>query len=166
MRINSTHYKERSMNIVNKKFAFTSAPRDRSTTDCIVVHHSGTEEDMDLGAEQIHQGHLNNGWIGIGYHYVIRKNGDIETGRPDSASGAHCEGENWHTIGIHVAGNFMLAEPTKEQLAALKELMLFLCAKYDIPFDREHIVGHREYDATACPGDNLYNKLDEICASN
>ena len=52
------------------------------------------------------------GWAGIGYHYVIRKNGQVEIGRPDWAIGSHAYGENSHTIGVHVCGNFEIAEPT------------------------------------------------------
>jgi hypothetical protein len=47
---------------------------------------------MDASAEQIHGWHLGNGWAGIGYHYVIRKDGTIERGRPEWAIGSHAYG--------------------------------------------------------------------------
>ena len=49
---------------------------------------------------------VKNGWAGIGYHFVIRKDGTIERGRPLSVVGAHAQGDNLHTIGICMAGNF------------------------------------------------------------
>ena len=75
---------------------------ERLRTDMVVVHHTGNLADDDLSAEQIHFAHLGNGWSGIGYHFVIRKNGIIEQGRPIEMIGSHAYGENWHTIGVHL----------------------------------------------------------------
>ena len=100
---------------------------ERYVTDMIVVHHTGNPSDDDLSAEDIHEMHQNQGWAGIGYHYVIRKNGQIEQGRPDWSVGAHASGENWHSIGIHVSGNFEEAEPTEYQIESLAYLIGWLC---------------------------------------
>ena len=35
---------------------------------------------------------------------------------------------------------------TDEQYASLKLLIEDICQRYDIPFDREHIIGHNEYN--------------------
>ena len=135
---------------------------ERDSTDMIVLHHTG-DTDMDASAKQIHGWHLSNDWVGIGYHYVVRKSGAIETGRPECAIGSHAFGENGHSIGIHVCGAFSSAQPTEKQIEAVSHLVAYLCEKYDIPIDREHIVGHREVnDDTTCPGDNLFAKLDLI----
>lgn len=152
------------MNLVKKTYNFVSGLKNRDTTEFIVIHHSGSGEDIDLGADSIHSMHINNGWSGIGYHYVVRKDGTVETGRPVWASGAHCEGENWRSVGIHVSGDFTNAEPTQEQLDALAELIRAICRKYDLQVTRQNVVGHREYNATACPGDNLYAVLDSVVA--
>ena len=116
---------------------------ERAVTDMIVIHHTGNPTDDDLSAEEIHASHLAQEWAGIGYHFVIRKDGTIERGRPEWAVGSHAYGENSHTIGIHVCGNFEIGEPTEIQLGKLAHLIGNLCADYDIPTDREHIVGHR-----------------------
>lgn len=133
---------------------------ERSYTDMIVIHHTGSP-DMDAGAEQIHGWHLGNGWAGIGYHYVIRKDGTIERGRPEWAIGSHAYGENSHTIGIHLSGDFEQAEPTAEQLDRCGALVADICDRYGIPIDRNHIVGHGELMATSCPGENLQALLDD-----
>jgi len=135
---------------------------ERAVTDMIVIHHTGNPTDDDLSAEEIHASHLAQEWAGIGYHFVIRKDGTIERGRPEWAVGSHAYGENSHTIGIHVCGNFEIGEPTEIQLGKLAHLIGNLCADYDIPTDREHIVGHRELMPTACPGANLFSHMDEI----
>ena len=88
---------------------------NRAVTDMIVLHHTG-ENDIDASAEQIHGWHLNQEWAGIGYHFVIRKDGTIERGRPEWAIGSHAYGENSHTIGIHLSGDFEQAKPTEIKL--------------------------------------------------
>lgn len=131
---------------------------ERSYTDMIVIHHTGSP-DMDASAEQIHGWHLSNGWSGIGYHYVIRKDGTIERGRPEWAIGSHAYGENSHTIGIHLSGDFEQAYPTEDQVESCAKLIADICDRYGISIDRDHIVGHGELMATSCPGVNLKTLL-------
>lgn len=133
---------------------------ERENTDMIVIHHTGGA-DTDADAETIDGWHKNNGWLGIGYHYVIRKDGTIEKGRPEWAVGSHAYGENSHTIGIHLSGDFDSAEPTNEQIEKCAMLIAYLCQKYGIPTNREHVVGHGELMATDCPGENLQAFLDD-----
>lgn len=134
----------------------------RNKTDMIVIHHTGNPVDDDLSASEINANHKAQGWTCIGYHYVIRKNGTVEEGRPHWTVGAHAYGENSHTIGVHVCGNFELATPTNEQIESLAMLLANICGDYGLPIDREHIKGHRELMPTACPGCNLYNQLDVV----
>lgn len=144
--------------IVETDLDFTSLSA-RDCTDMIVIHHTGCN-DIDASAEQIHGWHLNQGWSGIGYHFVVRKDGTIERGRPEWAIGSHAYGENSHTIGIHFSGDFMQAYLTSEQLEMGALLIANLCMDYDIPIDREHVVGHGELMSTDCPGTNLQALLD------
>lgn len=147
--------------IIETNLEFERELEERDETDLIVIHHTG-DTDMDASAAQIHSWHLNNGWAGIGYHYVIRKSGRIERGRPEDAIGSHAYGENGHSIGIHLCGGFNSAKPTKDQIESLALLIANLCDEYDLPIDRDHIVGHREVnDDTTCPGDNLQALLDD-----
>lgn len=134
----------------------------RDSTTRIVIHHTGNPTDDDLSAEQIHRSHQNMGWAGIGYHFVIRKDGTVELGRPVDCVGAHAEGFNYCSIGIHVCGNFNAAEPTEAQLNALPMLIADICEAYGLIAAADIVVGHRDLMATACPGDNLYNHMDEI----
>ena len=134
----------------------------RRETDMIVLHHTGNPTDDDISAEEINTSHQAQGWTCIGYHYVVRKDGTVEAGRPHWTVGAHAYGDNSHTIGIHVCGNFEEAEPTSEQIESLAMLLANLCTDYGLTIDRDHIVGHRELMATACPGEYLYEMLDTI----
>ena len=150
---------------IRKLFLEFTEYEERSSTEVIVIHHAGFPDgDKDSSAEDIHKFHREvNGWAGIGYHYVIRKDGTIEQGRKPLAVGAHAYQHNKNSVGICVAGNFNLAKPNREQMDSLKLLTAWLCQKYKLnPMGRGVIVGHRNLNDTSCPGDNLYKKLDEI----
>ena len=144
--------------IIETNLDFSSLS-ERGETDMLVIHHTGCN-DIDASAEQIHGWHVGQGWSGIGYHFVVRKNGDIERGRPEWAVGSHAYGENYHTIGIHLSGDFEQAKPTSAQIEKTAVLIANLCEKYNIPTDRDHIVGHCDLMATDCPGKNLYSQLE------
>lgn len=148
-----------SVNIVETDLDFSSLS-ERSITNMVVLHHTGGN-DIDATAEQIHGWHLNQGWSGIGYHYVIRKDGTIERGRPEWAIGSHAYGENGHTIGIHISGDFESAQPTEKQIENCAELIADICTRYGIPIDTDHVVGHGELMATSCPGSNLQALLND-----
>ena len=134
----------------------------RSITDQIVIHHTGNQNDDDLSAAEIDASHKAQGWTCIGYHYVIRKDGTVEQGRPHWTVGAHAYMENSHTIGIHVCGNFEIGEPTDAQIESTAMLLANICMDYGLSIDRDHIVGHRELMATACPGEYLYEMMDTV----
>ena len=59
---------------------------------------------------------------------------------------------NYYSIGIEVS----LKPPAfvqPDQWKALKELIVHLATKHNIPIDRDHIIGHKEiYSAKTCPG--------------
>lgn len=110
----------------------------------IIVHHAAASI---ASAETIHRWHLNNGWSGIGYHFVIRKTGLIERGRPESATGSHATGAN-DRLGICLEGDFTRETLGKPQRDALVWLLRDLTSRYGaLP-----ITGHREHGSTACPG--------------
>ena len=157
-----------NINIVETNLKFTNLS-NRASTNIIVIHHTGSVKDIDASAECIHELHLNNGWAGIGYHFVIRKNGTIERGRPEWAIGSHAQGHNYDSLGIHLCGDFNAAKPTSEQIETTAMLIANLTEKYNIPCDRDHIIGHDECytgvgntDGAGCPGRNLQKMLDTI----
>ena len=51
-------------------------------------------------------------------------------------------------------------KPTQAQLRSLIKLARWLSAAYGIPAER--ILGHRDQEATTCPGDNLYALLNQV----
>ena len=146
--------------IIEKSYDFTNLLTERIYTQQIIIHHTGA--DIDATAEDIHNWHQEAGYAGIGYHFVIRRNGAVERGRPIWAQGAHAYSHNWNSIGIHLSGEFSERAPTQEQIEATAMLIADLSELYDLPIDRKHIKGHREVNATDCPGDKLFELLDTI----
>ena len=144
------------MELIKHDLQWNGNLRKRTKTDLIVIHHTASSADVTV--ENIHEMHLANNWVGIGYSIVVYPDGSIHEGRPLDCSGAHCEGENGHSIGVNLVGNFELYSPTPEQIESLKEVIKYLREQYgDI-----EIAGHYEYNATACPGANLKALLPEI----
>lgn len=134
------------MQIVETNLQFKGTLTKRTRTNRIIVHHTAS---ADVPASTIHQWHLNQGWIGIGYHYVIRANGSVERGRPENTIGSHSgPSGNGDSIGIVLAGNFQNAVPTAAQMIALVDLIKDIRNRYgDLA-----VIGHKDVMATACPG--------------
>ena len=134
----------------------------RKETKLVVIHHTGNPTDDDLSAQEINRGHQAQGWVCVGYHYVIRKDGTIELGRPHWTVGAHAYGFNDRSIGIHLCGNFEIGTPTPQQIESVAMLLANICTDYGLPITSDYVVGHRDLMPTACPGQNLYDALHTI----
>ncbi|WP_121436314.1 N-acetylmuramoyl-L-alanine amidase [Actinomadura pelletieri] len=75
--------------------------------------------------------------------------------------GAHTLSHNDHTIGIENEGTYMTEEPTSALWEQLVATCSWLCDTYRLD-PHTAIVGHRDYNTTACPGDTLYALLPEL----
>lgn len=122
----------------------------------IVVHCSDTPDDRDIGAADIHSYHLRNGWDGIGYHYVIRRCGLLERGRPEYWQGAHAKGHNKNSIAVCLIGRNAF---TDAQFKTLHALIDDLRWKYP----GAKICGHGELDSRkTCPNFDVQAWLASI----
>jgi len=150
------------MEIKEVELKFRNGMVERQKTELIVIHHTASK--TDLTVQEIHQMHLKQGenWKGIGYHYYINKKGIIYRGRPEKYSGSHAIDYNSISIGVCLSGNFEEEEPNVNQITSLIELLHHLRTKYP----NVEIVGHKDLNATACPGKNLYSKLGSIIANS
>lgn len=150
------------MEIKEVELKFRNGMVERQKTELIVIHHTASK--TDLTVQEIHQMHLKQGenWKGIGYHYYINKKGIIYRGRPEKYSGSHAIDYNSISIGVCLSGNFEEEEPNVNQITSLIELLHYLRIKYP----NAEILGHRDLNATACPGKNLYSKLGSIIANS
>ncbi|QOC54161.1 N-acetylmuramoyl-L-alanine amidase [Caulobacter vibrioides] len=114
--------------------------------DYLVVHCSATPATRNIGAKEIRQMHMQQGWADIGYHYVIRRDGTVEKGRTNSTPGAHVQGFNSRSLGICLVGGVKPDGKTAEtnftdaQYAALRHTL----ANLKHAFPAAEIVGHRD----------------------
>ena len=140
------------MNIIETNLKFKSMNK-RQSTDRLILHHSACS---NCTAEQIHQWHLNNGWEGAGYHFLVRKDGNVYRLRPEEFIGAHAYGSNYNSIGICAEGNFENETMPEAQKNSLIELVSYLKEKYGI----SKVLKHSDVNNTACPGKNYpFNEI-------
>ncbi|MBI4370504.1 MAG: N-acetylmuramoyl-L-alanine amidase [Elusimicrobia bacterium] len=135
----------------------------------ITLHHTAGKysESLEESIEEMrflqefHQ--QARGWLDIGYHFIIDGKGRTFEGRPSGARGAHAAGHNTGNIGIALMGYYH--EPINnrasvEQLESVARLIAWVSGAYSI--SPKTLKGHRDLNATACPGDTLYELLDPI----
>lgn len=141
---------------------------DRMTTPRrITVHHdaispipSGGYGDSVRRLSTIRNGHLNNNWADIGYHYAIDPAGRAWQARPLVYQGAHVKNHNAGNIGIVLFGNFENSRPTSNSLATLNKLLAHEMRRFQIPLNA--VYTHRELRSTACPGRNLHSQMNRL----
>ena len=119
----------------------------------IIIHCSAVRPWQVSGLQDIDRWHRQQGWNGCGYHYVVRRDGTIETGRPLEMVGAHCVHHNQHSIGVCYEGGLdadgLTADTrTKIQKVAMRQLL----EKLHEQFPKAVIAGHNVFDPTKdCP---------------
>jgi len=131
-----------------------------------------------------------NGWNDLGYNFVVDRFGTIYEGRAGGIGaaviGAQAEGFNSQTTGIANIGTFDEVGQTQAALEAIARLIRWKLPLHGYPTSGtavlqsaggasnryasgtsvrvRRVLGHRDTNATACPGDALYAQLPELRA--
>jgi N-acetylmuramoyl-L-alanine amidase len=120
----------------------------------LVVHCSASPPSVRCDVTVIDRWHRERGFRKIGYHFVICRDGVVQSGRALDEVGAHVEGFNACSIGICLVGgvdekNQPQNNFTPEQFTALHALLIRLFYK----FHDAEVQGHRDFPnvAKACP---------------
>ena len=102
--------------------------------------------DQQSSVAQIDSWHRERGFkLGIGYHYVVRRDGQVEPGRPEFLVGAHCLNHNSHSIGVCYEGGLNIrGQPADTRTEAQKQAMRQLLEDLHRRYPRALIVGHRD----------------------
>ncbi|MFB4310778.1 peptidoglycan recognition family protein [Actinomadura sp. GTD37] len=146
--------------------------------DHLVVHHMAFPNSTDYSLAHAFQLsrdcqdlHMDaNGWADTGQQLTISRGGHVMEGRNRSLEaigqganvmGAQTAGNNGHTLGIENEGTYITALPTAALWNALVQTLAWLCDVYGLD-PGAAIVGHRDYNATQCPGDALYAELPRL----
>lgn len=128
----------------------------RSRVGFIAVHCSATRPSQDLDVNDIRRMHLQRGFLDVGYHFVIKRDGTVQEGRPLNRQGAHVSRYNHLSVGVCLIGGVSEKDVnvpednfTKEQYRALHELL----TKLHKQFPSAVIQGHRDFPGVrkACP---------------
>ncbi len=131
-----------------------------------------------------------NGWNDVGYNALVDKYGVLYEGRAggldQAVVGAQAQGFNDVTAGIASIGDHTSVEATPETLSALAAYIRWKLGVHGQPLSGsvtlrsdggsaqkfragakvklERVIGHRDTGRTACPGELLYDQLDELRA--
>ncbi|MFC0626099.1 peptidoglycan recognition protein family protein [Kribbella deserti] len=155
-----------------------SATQVIAKPDHIVIHHTASSNvtDYSLAAAYrvshwIQDLHMDrNGWIDAGQQLTISRGGYLLEGRSKSLSsinnrqnvlGAQTANHNSHTIGIEHEGIYVTASVPTALFEKSVLTCAWLCQQYGLD-PHAAIVGHRDYNATQCPGDVFYARLPEL----
>ena len=133
------------MQIIEMTYPWAGTLAKRGVTRRIILHHAAA---VTCTPQQVHRWHLANGWVGIGYHFFVRKDGKVYRGRPEDAVGAHAGNNNSDSIGVCFEGSFDKEEMPEVQKNAGRELVAYLKGKYGIT----KVQKHSDVNATGCPG--------------
>ncbi len=147
--------------LVDKRDALTIHPKKKytdrkvSAIRKIAIHHSLT---MTGSAEAFANYHVNhNKWPGIGYHFVIEKDGDIIYCNSITKKSYHVGKSNRFALGICLVGDFRYQKPTDEQIKSLNKLLVALME--DLEVEPSDVLGHNEFAGYAwkpCPVINMH----------
>jgi N-acetyl-anhydromuramyl-L-alanine amidase AmpD len=143
--------------------------------DHITIHHTAVKQNPQRSlADKLkslqkfsqNSGTLGSGkakpvWPDVPYHYYIDCHGQIGEAREVKFVGD--TNTAYDPIGhalVVLEGNFEEEQPTAAQLAALREMVAWLAARYQVVSDR--VGGHQDFAQTLCPGKNLQALLPEL----
>ncbi|RWX56223.1 peptidoglycan recognition protein family protein [Photobacterium chitinilyticum] len=113
----------------------------------VFIHCSASDYPQHDNVETMRKWHLERGWQDVGYHYFIRKNGQLDVGRDLEKIPAAQSGHNKNSIAICLHG-LKKELFTKKQFESLIDLCKLINKAYE-----EQIVfrGHREVSDKNCP---------------
>ena len=138
--------------------------RTMRTITLIIIHCSAVRPNQQSSAKDITLWHKARGWRTIGYHYVVRRDGTIEYGRPIEQVGAHCVNHNRYSVGICYEGGLDTEGKPKDtrteaQKTAIRQLIQRLKKTYPLAV----IVGHRDLNPLkACPCFNAVSEYRDL----
>lgn len=95
----------------------------------VFIHCSDSDNPAHDNAETIDKWHKERGWQGIGYHFYLQKDGDLQVGRSLEKIPAAQKEHNTGSIAICCGGRAK-DKFTKVQMAALKALCLHMNKLY------------------------------------
>lgn len=136
----------------------------------IIVHCSYTKPSMDVGVEEIRKWHVEeNKWSDIGYHFVVRRDGTVESGRPVERPGAHAKNYNNDSIGVCWVGGMAedAAVAEDNRTADQSQAIFRLLQELQQEFEGAAVLGHRDLKGVkkSCPCFDVRTWYVESCTN-
>ena len=131
----------------------------------IIIHCSAVRPGQRSSVSDIDRLHRARGWKnGCGYHFVVRRDGTVEAGRPMEMIGAHCLHHNAHSIGVCYEGGLDEEGRPKDTRTVLqKQVMRALLEELHAKFPKALILGHNVFDhSKACPCFNAMREYGDL----
>ena len=121
----------------------------------LIIHCSATRCDRDYPVSQLRRDHLARGFLDIGYHLYIRKDGTVTQHRRYNEVGAHCRPFNRCSIGICYEGGLdESGRPKDTRTLAQRSALVRLLKALKQQFPQALIRGHNEMPGAttkSCP---------------
>ena len=135
----------------------------RSSTEYLVIHCSATKPSMDIGLREIKRWHVDdNGWRDVGYHYIIRRNGEVELGRSNRDTGAHAAGYNHKSISLCMVGGMAEDNSAENNFTAQQwTALLDLVKQIKVDYPEADVIGHNEISEKECPSFDVQKWKEE-----
>ena len=135
--------------------------KQRESTDAIFVHCSATKPSQNVGVREIRQWHKEQGWLDVGYHFIIKRDGTVEEGRPVNVVGSHVKDWNSRSVGVCLVGGIdakgkFEANFTPAQMSALRTKL----AELKVLYPQADIKAHHDVAPKACPSFDLQRWLN------
>ena len=110
----------------------------------ILLHCSATKDTQTYTPEQLERDHNARGFIQAGYHFYIRRNGEIVSMRPVEQIPAHAKGFNRNSIAICYEGGLDIrGKPADTRTDAQKDTLRKLLERLKEDYPGAYVVGHR-----------------------
>jgi len=138
--------------------------RSSNLVKWLVIHHSAGPHDAT--PDNIASGHKARGWDGVGYHFIIDQKGVVYYVGDIGTSRANVLDKNDFVIGVCMIGDFTQYLPSDAQIRSAHELCKFILFDLKGQFPNlkgwDSLVGHKDLQATACPGSSWEDPVGGI----
>lgn len=134
-------------------------------------HHSVTKPTGNWKEEcdTIARLHVNQGWGGVGYRFIICSDGTVAYVGDLSRGGSAVANHNHEMFSACLVGDFTKHLPTDAQIDSAHKLakhFLTQMPQYPNLASWDQIKGHKDFNATACPGSSWPNDMRDRIVKN